>query len=241
MTTKIYKRPGNRNRALQRVSRQTTARSPVVAVHHATKHAAARPSPAKARTTDGARRAPSRLPQRSAQRRDGTNDWLKAGGLLVGFVVAVIVAVHVIGSPGGSAPTASSPPSNNRPSGNGNQPSSSYSQAVSTAAAANSGASASYLPPVVTTAKALGISPATLQSDIQAGETVPQLAQAQHVALSTVNAAYLEGVQQANEQAVQGGGVTQAQADQQYQQEVQQVQQGQYDILTGNYFTQQVP
>lgn len=167
------------------------------------------------------------------------NDWVKAAGLVVGFVVAIIVAAHFLGSPGGSTPTASSPHSNsNQPSGYSNQPSGNYSQAFGTAAASGN---LTPVPPVITTAKALGISPATLQADIQAGETVPQLAQAQHVPLSTVNAAYLQGVKQANQMAVQGGGVTQAQADQQYQQEVQNVQQGIYDILSGGFGTMQVP
>jgi len=57
----------------------------------------------------GARRyhtKPAQLPRRRSfsGRNEGMNDWVKAGLLLVGIVVAVIIAVHFIG--GSSTPSS---------------------------------------------------------------------------------------------------------------------------------------
>jgi hypothetical protein len=52
---------------------------------------------------------PARLPQRQSHRiRNGEmNDWIKAGLVLAGIVVAVVIAVHFIGGSGTSTPPTS--------------------------------------------------------------------------------------------------------------------------------------
>jgi hypothetical protein len=140
------------------------------------------------------------------------NEWIKAGLLLAGFVVAIILAVHVIGGAHAAPSPTASANGTQTPGSGGN----------------SGGPSGGYTPPVVDTAQALGISPATLLADIQSGETVPQIAQAQNVALATVNAAYLRGVQEQIAQLEQQGGRGNPDL---YQREQQQVQNGQYDML----------
>lgn len=87
---------------------------------------------------------------------------------------------------------------------------------------------------VAAVASKLGITPATLQSDLRAGQTVPQLAQQRHVALdgtNGLNAAYLAAVQQQLNQAVSKGLITQTQSTRLYQMAQQGVQSGHYLLL----------
>jgi AraC-like DNA-binding protein len=62
-------------------------------------------------------------------------------------------------------------------------------------------------------AQSLNMSPATLESDLSQGKTIPQIAQEQHVPLSTVNAAYLNAAKSVLAQAVSAQVITQGQAD----------------------------
>lgn len=62
-------------------------------------------------------------------------------------------------------------------------------------------------------ATSLGITTATLQTDLAHGQTVAQIAQARKVALATVRAAYLKAAQTQLAQAVSEGLITQVQAD----------------------------
>ena len=81
------------------------------------------------------------------------------------------------------------------------------------------------------TAKALGISQATLQSDLTSGKTVAQLITSQHVQKSAVDAAYLGAVQSLLKQAVTSGEMTQAQSDMAYSYLQSAVAQGHYPLL----------
>jgi len=81
------------------------------------------------------------------------------------------------------------------------------------------------------TAKALGISPAMLQSDLAKGETVAQLIKAQGVQKSAVDTAYLGAVQSLLKQAVTSGQMTQAQSDMAYTYLKSAVAQGHYPLL----------
>jgi hypothetical protein len=85
-------------------------------------------------------------------------------------------------------------------------------------------------------ANKLGLSVNTLQSDLRAGQTLGQIAQNQHVALSGtsgLNAVYLATVQQQLNQAAKNGGITQAQATSLYQQAQQGVSSGRYFLMAG--------
>lgn len=77
----------------------------------------------------------------------------------------------------------------------------------------------------------LGITTATLEADLAAGQTIPQIAQARHVATSDVNAAYLAQVQTTLSQAVTGGFITQAQSNIAYQAIQRAVTNGHYPLL----------
>lgn len=81
----------------------------------------------------------------------------------------------------------------------------------------------------------LGISTATLDADLAAGQTIPQIAQARHVAIGDVNAAYLAQVQTMLSQAVSGGYITQAQSDMAYQAIQRSVANGHYPMLDQRY------
>lgn len=77
----------------------------------------------------------------------------------------------------------------------------------------------------------LNVSTTTLQSDLAAGQTIPQIAQAQKVQLSDVNTAYLNAVKAQLDQLVSGKKLTQDQENQLYQRVQQAVQQGKYPLL----------
>jgi hypothetical protein len=67
---------------------------------------------------------------------------------------------------------------------------------------------------VAAVAHALNLTPDALQSDLKSGQTIPAIASAQHVALDSVNSAYLSAVGDQLKAAVSSGQVTQAQSDQ---------------------------
>jgi polyhydroxyalkanoate synthesis regulator phasin len=77
----------------------------------------------------------------------------------------------------------------------------------------------------------LHISPDTLESDLAAGQTIPQIAQARKVQPADVNSAYLGAVKAQLDQVVSGGKITQDQANQIYQKVQQAVQHGRYPLL----------
>jgi hypothetical protein len=83
-------------------------------------------------------------------------------------------------------------------------------------------------------ASALKLQPATLQSDLKAGKTIPQLASAQGVSLSSVNTAYLNAVQTQLNQAVTNKLITQTQATNVLNKIKQAVANGQYPLLEGH-------
>src|SRR5215469_1933047 len=77
----------------------------------------------------------------------------------------------------------------------------------------------------------LGISTQTLNSDLAAGQTIPQIAATRHVALSSVNQAYLGAVQTLLTQAVSQGYLTKDQSSALYGQISAAVQNGHYPLL----------
>jgi hypothetical protein len=80
-------------------------------------------------------------------------------------------------------------------------------------------------------AAAVGISTTTLNSDLAAGQTIPQIASTQHVSLSTVNKAYLGAVQTLLSQAVSNGYLTQSQSSALYSRITTAVNSGRYPLL----------
>lgn len=80
-------------------------------------------------------------------------------------------------------------------------------------------------------AQVLGLSVATLEADLNAGQTLLQIAQAQHVAVDDLNAAYLNAVKAGLAAAVKNGQVTQTQADNLYSAQQQAVASGHYPLL----------
>jgi hypothetical protein len=78
---------------------------------------------------------------------------------------------------------------------------------------------------------ALKMSTATLGADLAAGQTIPQIAQAQHVDLSTVNNAYLTAAKAALASAVGSGTLTQDQSNAAYAKLQQAVANGRYPPL----------
>jgi hypothetical protein len=84
---------------------------------------------------------------------------------------------------------------------------------------------------VAATAKALGLAPAALQSDLASGKTVAQLTAARHAQKSAVDTAYLGAVQSLLKQAVKTGMMSQAQSDQAYSYIQGLVAQGHYPLL----------
>ncbi len=80
-------------------------------------------------------------------------------------------------------------------------------------------------------AQVLGLSAATLEADLSAGQTLVQIAQAQHVAVDDLNAAYLNAVKAGLAEAVKNGQVTQTQADNMYSIQQQVVASGHYPLL----------
>ena len=77
----------------------------------------------------------------------------------------------------------------------------------------------------------LNISATTLNSDLAAGQSIPQIAQAQKVPLTDVNTAYLAAVKAQLNQLVSSGKLTQDQSNQFYQRVQQAMQQGHYPLL----------
>ena len=77
----------------------------------------------------------------------------------------------------------------------------------------------------------LGITTATLDADLASGQTISQIAQSRHIAISDINAAYLAQVQTMLSQAVSGGYITQTQSDMAYQAIQQSVANGHYPML----------
>jgi hypothetical protein len=80
----------------------------------------------------------------------------------------------------------------------------------------------------------LGLSPATLQSDLDSGKTVQQIAAAQHVSISDVNTAYLDAVRTQLNTAVGNGMLTKQQSSQSYSKIEQAVAMGHYPLLEGH-------
>lgn len=80
-------------------------------------------------------------------------------------------------------------------------------------------------------AGALNLPVATLESDLAAGQTIPQIAQAQKVDINTVNTAYLNAVKSQLAQAVSSGALTQAQSDTFYSRIQQAATAGHYPLL----------
>jgi hypothetical protein len=80
-------------------------------------------------------------------------------------------------------------------------------------------------------AGALKLSPATLESDLSSGQTVAQIASAQHVRISDVNAVYLTAVQTQLKAAVTRGLITQSQSHDAYSAIQRAVSNGKYPLL----------
>lgn len=80
-------------------------------------------------------------------------------------------------------------------------------------------------------AGSLKISTSTLESDLAAGQTIPQIATAQKVNLSDVNTAYLNAVKSQLASAVSSNAITQDQSNALYTRVQQAVQKGHYPLL----------
>jgi hypothetical protein len=94
---------------------------------------------------------------------------------------------------------------------------------------------------VQSVASALHLSADTLTADLANGQTITQIASAQHVNISTVNTAYLGAAQTQLKQVVSGGMLTQAQSDKLYSQLQQAVQSGHYPLLERGGFRGALP
>ncbi len=94
---------------------------------------------------------------------------------------------------------------------------------------------------VQSVANALHLSADTLTSDLAKGQTISQIASAQHVSIDSVNAAYLGAVQTQLKQVVNSGMLSQAQSDMLYSKLKQAVQSGHYPLLERGGFTGAVP
>ncbi len=77
----------------------------------------------------------------------------------------------------------------------------------------------------------LNLSAPTLQSDLASGQTLPQIAAAQHVSIADVNATYLSAVHAQLTTAVSNGAISQQQANQAYTKVQQAVANGHYPLL----------
>ncbi|HEU5347825.1 MAG TPA: hypothetical protein VFU63_04355 [Ktedonobacterales bacterium] len=80
-------------------------------------------------------------------------------------------------------------------------------------------------------AGSLTISTSTLENDLAAGQTIPQIAAAQKVSLSDVNAAYLNAVKSQLANAVSTHLITQDRSDKIYSRVQQAVRNGHYPLL----------
>jgi hypothetical protein len=86
---------------------------------------------------------------------------------------------------------------------------------------------------VTSVAASLGISTSTLESDLKAGQTIPEIAKARNVSLSAVNAAYLGTVKSLLSQAVSKKEITQDQSNTIYSHVTAAVNAGRYPLLGG--------
>jgi hypothetical protein len=86
---------------------------------------------------------------------------------------------------------------------------------------------------MVPVAASLGISTSTLESDLKAGQTIPEIAKARNVPLSAVNSAYLGEVKSLLTQAVSKNEITQDQATTVYSHVAAAVDAGHYPLLGG--------
>jgi hypothetical protein len=80
-------------------------------------------------------------------------------------------------------------------------------------------------------ATTLKLSPATVEKNLASGQTVAQMASAQHVSLADVNAAYLSAVRTQLNATVASGMITQSQADKMYANIERAVAAGKYPLL----------
>lgn len=90
-------------------------------------------------------------------------------------------------------------------------------------------------------AGALKISTSTLEADLAAGQTILQIAQAQHVDISAVNSAYLNAAKAALASAVSSGALAQAQSDAAYSMLQKAVASGHYPLLEGRGHAPKAP
>lgn len=171
-----------------------------------------------AQPDEGATRPERRYQPRARGRKRGslfsrkwskeTSEWVFAGVVFVVLILGVVLGIHFIGGTSSTAATG------RRPSGGSSGFGGGQNGAVVSAVAG-----------------ALGISTTTLTSDLQAGQSLPQIAAAQNVSITTVNNAYLAAVKQTFDSAVSSGRFTQSQADQLYSIQQQDVANGQYPLL----------
>jgi hypothetical protein len=82
-------------------------------------------------------------------------------------------------------------------------------------------------------AASLGIPTSTLASELKSGQTIPEIAKARNVPLSTVNAAYLGEVKSLLSQAVSKNEITQDQSNAIYSRVTAAVNAGHYPLLEG--------
>jgi hypothetical protein len=86
---------------------------------------------------------------------------------------------------------------------------------------------------VTSVASSLGISSSILESDLKAGQTIPEIAKAHNVSLSAVNAAYLGAVKSLLSQAVSKKEITQDESNTLYSRITASVNAGHYPLLGG--------
>ena len=86
---------------------------------------------------------------------------------------------------------------------------------------------------MIPVAASLGISTSTLESDLKAGQTIPDIAKARNVPLSAVNSAYLGAVKNLLSQSVSKNEITQDQATALYSHIAAAVDAGHYPLLEG--------
>jgi hypothetical protein len=94
---------------------------------------------------------------------------------------------------------------------------------------------------VQSVASALHLSADTLTADLAKGQTISQIASAQHVSIDSVNSAYLGAVQTQLKQVVSSGMLSQAQSDMLYSKLQQAVQSGHYPLLERDGFRGALP
>lgn len=175
------------------------------------------PSPRKTGQSKRAAALEERLSRRELQREKQYDakrrrQWVLALGVAVLFVGIAAAALHFITNPPAStANTACTTPGN-----------STFNRSALITLRQSVQSSL---------ASTLGISTSTLQSDLSAGETLAQIAQAQNKQISDVNTAYLNAVQNELNTLVSAGQMTQTQADQISSQAQSAVNNSQYTLL----------